>query len=138
MAKKKQPVEETKMTKRKVKTERRRRRWQAFQRRRRLLGFDDVPRADRPRLATRPTPVCLSLRAVEGWAVPRALRERLAGGQATLACALSLSFFDCASRRFFGGTWMGRAREPEGAGSSGLAVRSCELVHWCTRVDDAA
>ena len=97
MPKKKDKGAMAPVTRRKIKTERRRRRWQAFQRRRRLLGFDDVPQAERPRLATRPTPVVLSLRKIEGWSVPRALREKLSGGGSTLACALSLSFFDCAS-----------------------------------------
>ena len=92
------------LTKRKIKTERRCRRWQTFQRRRRLLGFDDVPQAERPRLATQRTPIALSLRSIEGWSAPRALKERLAADGASLECALSLSFFDCASRRFFGGT----------------------------------
>ena len=54
------------LTKRKIKTERRCRRWQTFQRRRRLLGFDDVPQAERPRLATQRTPIALSLRSIEG------------------------------------------------------------------------
>ena len=90
------------LTKRKIKTERRCRRWQTFQRRRRLLGFDDVPQAERPRLATQRTPIALSLRSIEGWSAPRALKERLAADGASLECALSLSFFDCASRRFFG------------------------------------
>ena len=126
------------LTKRKIKSERRRRRWQAFRRRRRLLGFDDVPVAERPRIATVPTPICLSLRCVEGWSVPRALREKISGGSHALRCALSLSFFDCASRRFFGGTWMGRTFEPSGGEARGLTVECCELLHWCTRVDDAA
>jgi len=121
------------LTKRKVKTERRRRRWQAFRRRRRLLGFDDVPPAVRPRQATRPTPVAFAMRAVEGWSVPRALRARIAGGGAKhqLRCALSLSFFDCGSRRFFGGTWMGRAYEPASHKKGGMTVTASELVHWC-------
>ena len=69
------------LTKRKIKTERRCRRWQTFQRRRRLLGFDDVPQAERPRLATQRTPIALSLRSIEGWSAPRALKERLAADE---------------------------------------------------------
>ena len=65
----------------------------------------------------------------------RALKERLADG-ASLECALSLSFFDCASRRFFGGTWIGRPQTVDT--SRGSTIRSSELVHWCSRVDDPA
>lgn len=125
------------LTKRRIKTERRCRRWQAFQRRRRLLGFDDVPQIERPRLSTQRTPIVLSLRSIEGWSAPRALKERLAADGATLECALSLSFFDCASRRFFGGTWIGRPVQVDTTGGKNT-IQSCELVHWCSRVDDAA
>ena len=127
------------LTKRKVKGERRRRRWQNFRRRRRLLGFDDVPAVERPRLSTRPTPVVLSLREVDGWSVPRALRERVGGGRRELRCALSLSFFDAASRRFFGGTWMGAATEAAGSGSlleaPNLKALEAQLIRVLTKAE---
>ncbi|KAH8048641.1 Ca2-binding protein [Aureococcus anophagefferens] len=104
------------LTKRKVKGERRRRRWQNFRRRRRLLGFDDVPAVERPRLSTRPTPVAVAAR---GRRLERAaaLRERVGGGRRELRCALSLSF-DAASRRRAARGWARRPR-PRAAGPQG-------------------
>ncbi|KAJ8607018.1 hypothetical protein CTAYLR_006253 [Chrysophaeum taylorii] len=107
----------TGLTKRKVKSERRRRRWQAFSRRRRRVAVEEGPH-----IATRLIPVCLRLRRSEGWSAPPGVKKHM--------ICVSLSFFDCASRRFFGGTWVSRMVEPK--------AEFEELAYWCTRVDDPA
>jgi hypothetical protein len=45
--------------------------------------------------------------------------------------AVAVSLFDCASRRFFGGTFVGRAVE------AGGVVEFGEALNFVTRVDDA-
>ena len=118
------------LTGRKIKGERRRRRWEAFHRRgSKLLSFDDVPIDERPHLLSRGVPLCLNLGTVRNWPLSKELLGR------DVKYAVSLSFFDCGSRRFFGGTKMGHLVGGSAVKKSQDVVLG-ELMQWCTRVDD--
>ena len=137
---------------RKKKEKKRLQRWLKFSLQKTMVGFE---RANAPRMSSHAIPFCLSLFAVENWALPKKLDK----SDNDITFSLSLSFYYRKRRRFFGNTWIGRsvkkseAKRSEGRGSRdddederGERRRSRrerthyvvpnELVYWYTFIDD--
>ncbi|KAJ1461223.1 hypothetical protein M885DRAFT_494796 [Pelagophyceae sp. CCMP2097] len=103
--------------------------WRRFyEQRRGAVTLDDVPTGDRAALRARRVAARLFLGGVQGLVLDPEVSQ--AGDKVGVAVAVSL--FDCASRRFFGGTFVGRAVE------AGGVVEFGEALNFVTRVDDAA